>query len=84
VAIIVIIIIIQFLLFVSPANSYRVAVIGNYIPDKHNIRSRINYRSTIMQKKQTNKGRYVTIIANRISGLRNTNITIVIVIIQPI
>jgi hypothetical protein len=28
------------------------AVIGNYIMDKHKIKLRINYRNTIMQKKQ--------------------------------
>jgi hypothetical protein len=37
------------------------AVIGNYIMDKHNIKSRVNYRSTLMQKnKQRLQGMIVT------------------------
>jgi hypothetical protein len=38
-------------------NSYKAktrhsAVIGNYIMDKQNIQSRVNYRNTLMQEKQ--------------------------------
>jgi hypothetical protein len=45
------------------------AVTGNYIMDKHNIKSRVNYRNTIKQKIQTN-------------GHKKNIIVIVTVIIQ--
>jgi hypothetical protein len=57
------------------------AVIGHYIMDKYNINSRVNYRNTLMEKKQKK------MIGNdnykhRTLGLRNKNIIIIILIIQ--
>jgi hypothetical protein len=58
------------------------AVIRDYIMDKHNIKSRVNYRNTLMLKNKQTKNIGNDKFKHKTLGLRNKNIIIIIVIIQ--